>query len=128
MNKILSLFNETDRNNILSIPISAQDRKGCFWWIGENNGVFSVKRCYCALIGEMQVDGWDGWKQLWDLEVPPKFKFFAWQVLDGSLPTVDNLRKKGVEIQNGCKLCVEASESLDHAMRLCPWSVKCGCR
>ncbi|CAH9081229.1 unnamed protein product [Cuscuta epithymum] len=95
VDRINNLFNEEDRLLILSIPVSAQDRKDGYWWKRENNGDYSVKSCYRSLMGEFQVEGWKGWKQLWDLKVPPKFKFFVWQVLDGSLPAVDSLRKKG---------------------------------
>ncbi|CAH9143200.1 unnamed protein product [Cuscuta epithymum] len=62
-----------------------------------------------------------GGKSLWNLAVPPKFKYLAWQMLDGTLPTVDNLRRKGVSIQTGCNLCGASSESVDHALQQCAW-------
>ncbi|CAH9096129.1 unnamed protein product [Cuscuta europaea] len=39
---ICSLFNEDDKKLILSIPISAQDKKDGYWWKGEINGLYSV--------------------------------------------------------------------------------------
>ncbi|CAH9094451.1 unnamed protein product [Cuscuta europaea] len=58
VDKICSLFNEEDKKLILSIPISAQDRKDGYWWKGETNGLYSVKSRYRLLMGEFQADGW----------------------------------------------------------------------
>ncbi|CAH9087489.1 unnamed protein product [Cuscuta epithymum] len=63
--------------------------------------------------------GWIGWRNLWDAQVPPKFKYLSWQILDGTLPSVENLRKKGVLIDGGCKLCGLPGEDSDHALRSC---------
>ncbi|CAH9067596.1 unnamed protein product [Cuscuta epithymum] len=103
--RISNIFNADDRRKILSIPISSYDRKDGYWWNGENSGKFSVKRCYRLLIGKLQTGDGTDWARLWELHIPPMLKYFAWQAIDGSLPTVDNLRKKCVQVLDGCKVC-----------------------
>ncbi|CAH9135346.1 unnamed protein product [Cuscuta epithymum] len=120
--RITSIFDAVDRDLILSIPISSADRRGGFWWTGENNGNFSVKSCYRKLTYLSPSGEADSWTKLWELEVPPKFKYFVWQVLDGSLPTVDNLRKKGVQITEECKLCGREAENLEHVFWECEYA------
>ncbi|CAH9117150.1 unnamed protein product [Cuscuta europaea] len=44
------------------------------------------------------------------------------KVLDGTIPTVDKLRQRGIAIPNGCKLCDDPVESLEHAFRSCRWA------
>ncbi|CAH9127293.1 unnamed protein product [Cuscuta epithymum] len=118
--RIAAIFNNEERKIISSIPISLQDKQDGFWWSKENNGIFSVKSCYRVLMQGGEVGGWNGWKDLWELKIPPKIKYFLWQVLDGSLPSLVNLVRKGVPIQNSCKICLQGEETSEHALRSCP--------
>ncbi|CAH9085462.1 unnamed protein product [Cuscuta epithymum] len=109
--RINSIFNNEDKERILSIPISHHNKKDSYWWCGEENGNAYVKSCYRLLMGNIL-----------NLEVLPKFKYLVWQMIDGSMPAVDNLRRKGVQIVGGCKLCGDGDESLDHVVRVCLWA------
>ncbi|CAH9148255.1 unnamed protein product, partial [Cuscuta epithymum] len=119
--RIEALFNETDKQRILSVPISIQNREDSYWWTGEKNGSFSVKSCYRKVVGEQNSGSWEGWNKIWELHIPPKFQYFVWQVMDGTLPIVANLRKRGINSPGGCKVCgLEEEENLMHAVRSCP--------
>ncbi|CAH9081254.1 unnamed protein product [Cuscuta europaea] len=120
--RLRAIFNEEDRRRISSIPISAGNRVDGYWWKGETSGNYSVKSGYRLQVEETAGTTNGVWSHLWTAKVPPKFKYFMWQVLDGSIPTVDKLRQRGIEVPNGCKLCDAPTESLEHAFRECSWA------
>ncbi|KAK4400576.1 hypothetical protein Sango_1163700 [Sesamum angolense] len=51
--------------------------------------------------------------------VPLEVYLFAWKVCKNALPIVCNLRKRGVEVKDGCVLCDAEEETLLHALVLC---------
>jgi hypothetical protein len=60
------------------------------------------------------------WKSLWKTKVPPRVAFFTWTAVLGKLPTIDNLRKRGMVLVNRCCMCKAAAESDDHLFLHCP--------
>ncbi|CAH9126569.1 unnamed protein product [Cuscuta epithymum] len=117
--RINTIFNSEESMQICSLPISLQEKEDGYWWSKEKDGNFSVRSCYRDLMYENVAGNWDGWKDFWNLKIPPKIKYFIWQVLDGSIPSFTNLAKRGVPLQVVCKACLQEDESSDHALRRC---------
>lgn len=49
---VRDIFEQRDANLILSIPLPVGAKQDKIIWTHEDNGSFSVKSCYKALIGE----------------------------------------------------------------------------
>lgn len=75
-NIINDLFDKRDVDLILSIPLSRGICHDKLIWAFENNGKFSVKSCYKALIGELLDNDAVCWVGIWKLKIPPKTKIF----------------------------------------------------
>ena len=72
----------------------------------ETNAVISEKvRKYCPSI--------------WSLNIPPNIKTFWWRMAHGGIAVLDNLRRRGVKIDNTCPVCEEQMETLNHAFFQC---------
>ncbi|KAL0688483.1 hypothetical protein Bca4012_088160 [Brassica carinata] len=72
----------------------------------ETNAVISEKvRKYCSSI--------------WSLNIPPNIKTFWWRMAHGGIAVLDNLRRRGVKIDNTCPVCEEQMETLNHAFFQC---------
>ncbi|XVF12979.1 hypothetical protein REPUB_Repub08aG0167000 [Reevesia pubescens] len=76
------------------------------------------------------------WKFLWQANVLPKVKYFAWRLFWGFLPTASVLCARGIGIANVCAVCGFLNESIFHVffechfsrsvwMELCPWLLPC---
>ena len=70
------------------------------------------------------------WKIVWTARVIPKVKIFMWRLLHNILPTAENLRMKGVNLQGGCLVCGHSDETAVHIMFQCKlskevWSSVC---
>ena len=59
------------------------------------------------------------WKKIWQLNVLLKVKIFAWHVCLDGLPTMLNLRRKGLNIVGFCQICDKDLESISHALFHC---------
>uniref|UniRef100_A0A803QQ60 RNase H type-1 domain-containing protein n=1 Tax=Cannabis sativa TaxID=3483 RepID=A0A803QQ60_CANSA len=70
------MFNPRDANLILGLPLSSIDEDGCWYWIGESNGSFSVSNAYLLLQKEKApqpaANNFGFWKELWQLKILPK--------------------------------------------------------
>ncbi|KAG2239145.1 hypothetical protein Bca52824_090005 [Brassica carinata] len=52
---------------------------------------------------------------IWSLNIPPKIKTFWWRMAHGGIAVLDNLRRRGVKMDNTCPVCEEQTETLNHA-------------
>ena len=73
---ILDLFNQRDANLILSIPLSQRSVSDSWFWCFDSKGLFSVKSCYKAIRGEIDVVVNPVWSRIWKLHIPNKVKHF----------------------------------------------------
>ena len=48
-----------------------------------------------------------------------EFFFFAWEVSWSRILTIDQLKRRGWNILNGCYLCKEEEETTDHLLMFC---------
>ncbi|XP_026384653.1 uncharacterized protein LOC113280214 [Papaver somniferum] len=89
-------------------------------------GGFSVKLCYNWLIQQLPATLNEiPHSCIWIQFVPQKNQFFMWQAAQNAIPTLDNLLRRGCEIQQStCALCSLAPESVDHLLLHCDISHK----
>ncbi|KAJ3701298.1 hypothetical protein LUZ61_005003 [Rhynchospora tenuis] len=60
---------------------------------------------------------------IWKLKAPPRMIVFAWQMLQGRIPTQDVLQKRGWHLANRCPLCASALETVLHISQDCPFFI-----
>ena len=58
-------------------------------------------------------------QSIWKLKAPPRVVIFDWLVLRKRIPSMDNLRRRGMTIANGCPMCLRDEESVDHLLLNC---------
>ena len=58
-------------------------------------------------------------KQIWQLKIPPKIRIFSWKACVNALPTLLNLKKRGVNMDGMCPVCGLEAKSIYHALFKC---------
>ena len=122
-------FLPQDVEAILSIPLSAYGGRDRMIWAATKNGKFTVRSAY-KLAQAIQSDGntpesfdpsalKQTWRRLWDLNVPNKFKHFAWKACKNILATKENLKKRKITTDYICDSCGKEYESTCHLFWLC---------
>ena len=87
-------------------------------WLPTKDGAFSVKSLYSSLV-DMRVElfphgiVWNSW-------VPLRISFFAWEATWVKILTLDQLKKRGWKMPNGCYMCKEEEETRVHILLHCP--------
>ncbi len=78
---------------------------------------FSVKSVYTFLqdggVSDVR------YSKIWGIKAPVKVKVFVWLVLKNRVLTRDNLLKRGWRGDDGCELCTERSETVNHLFLNC---------
>ena len=78
---------------------------------------FSVKIMYKGLDPSSAIEF--PYRSLWNLVVPPKIGFFAWEATWGKVLTLDQFKRHGMTFANICFLCEEDEQSTDHLLIHC---------
>ncbi|WVZ51380.1 hypothetical protein U9M48_002532, partial [Paspalum notatum var. saurae] len=86
-----------------------------FHWNLTQNGVFSVKSHYQALI-RVEVPNLN--KMIWKIRAPLKIKIFLWYLRKGVLLTKDNLTKRNWQGNKSCAFC-HNDETIEHLFFEC---------
>lgn len=126
MLKINNIFWPVDRDLVTGIPLSFNVVEDTVMWHFDRNGIFTVKSCYkaiknnapaanCSSPGSLQ--SW--WSFLWSLKIPNKIKVFIWRCYHDILPSLNNLGRRGINIQSYCRRCGEGIEPIWHALIAC---------
>ncbi|XP_021603865.1 uncharacterized protein LOC110608888 [Manihot esculenta] len=118
---LLDLFSIKDIRAIITIPISLNSREDTLMWYFDKKGLYTVKSAYRVYLdmGRHHADlGGDLWGRLWKASAPPKVKEFCWRAYRNILPTEDNLRHRGVDIDTRCLWC-HRNENVDHVLLHC---------
>ena len=123
---VKSIFLPFEANTILNIPISYNLSEDKLIWVGNRKGVFTVKSAYyvalnlvdCTDEGESSFgDPWERlWRRIWHLNIPPKVKFFAWRACLNALPTMVNLKKRGIGENGLCPCCGSELKAISHSL------------
>jgi len=95
----------------------SRDRAYKLWWVSSKKGLFKVKSFFSFLAC------FEGrrfpWKSVWRTQAPSRVAFFAWSAALGKILTVDNFRKRHINIMDRCYLCKRDEESVDHLFLHC---------
>nr|POF09672.1 putative ribonuclease h protein [Quercus suber] len=126
---VKALFLQFEGNEILTIPLSCSFPEDSLIWLGNRNDSFSVKSAYYVAkdLVESEAKGASSsshlaspfWRKIWQVNVPPKVKIFAWRVCLDGLPTMLNLRRRGLNTAGFCQICDKELESISHALFHC---------
>ena len=126
---VRSLFLPFEARTILNIPLSHSLPEDQIIWVGNKKGEFSVKSAYyIATKGldtkeEGESSSSDArsplWKKLWQLNIPPKVRIFAWKMCMNALPTLVNLQRRGINTYDICPACGKEPESNFHIFVKC---------
>ncbi|GLT34293.1 hypothetical protein SLA2020_088170 [Shorea laevis] len=125
--KLNASFSNQVSREILKIPTGAC--ADSLVWHYDKYGNFSVKSAYLLAYNAAHDLGMHDtnrslnnveWKHLWKLQVPPKVRIFLWRAILNSLPSLDNLVKRGVSQEITCPNCHIADETLMHLLLYCP--------
>ena len=118
-----------EADTILSIPLSYSLSEDKLIWTGNRRGEFTVKSAYYVAlpvvetIQEGESSGGDPQTQLWKkvchLNLPTKIRIFAWRACMNALPTMLNLRIRGVYTEAKCPICDQCIENTLHALLDC---------
>ncbi|KAM6564221.1 hypothetical protein CsatB_024219 [Cannabis sativa] len=123
--KLSADFSSVDVGRILSLPLS--NNAGPDYWIWHGTGgEYEVKSGYffaCSSSADTNESvsnpntAW--WKSFWQLKLPPKVKIFSWKAIHNALPVAAELFKKKSLTSASCSLCLNAWESVGHALFSC---------
>ncbi|EEC84030.1 hypothetical protein OsI_30257 [Oryza sativa Indica Group] len=127
--KISHHFLPMDVEAILNIRLSSRLEEDFIAWHPDRLGRFSVRSAYHLAVALAQVD--DGssssgngssraWNALWKCNAPQKVKIFAWRAITNSLTTLENKKKRKLEVSDICTICGVESEYVVHALFRCP--------
>lgn len=62
--------------------------------------------------------------KLWDLHIPQKIKMHLWKTYKDYDPTYGNLLKRYLHSPDGCPMCNDDLELVDHIFRFCPFTIQ----
>ncbi|KAG2293266.1 hypothetical protein Bca52824_039935 [Brassica carinata] len=124
---VTDILNQADANYALSIRPSKTGNPDTLVWSYTKDGNYSVKTGYHL---QCQMEDQDSQidqvtipeevrkccSNIWKLKIPPRLKTFWWRVAHNSLAVMDNMRKRGIVIDNTCQTCGESTETLNHML------------
>ncbi|KAK3205515.1 hypothetical protein Dsin_019561 [Dipteronia sinensis] len=119
-------FSKYEIDGILQIPIGCRDVVDTHIWHFENNGCYSVKNGYwfgrrfaptSSFFNSGALTKW--WERLWKLEIPLKTKIFIWRACYDWIPTLANLARKKIMVDDKFLICKMASGTTLNALWDC---------
>jgi hypothetical protein len=95
---------------IMVANIQLTNQRDRFVWGLHQNGLFTVKSMYRALLGTQAIP----FKTfIWKLKLPLKIKVFMWYLYKGVILTKDNLARRQWQGDKKCCFC-SSNESIQH--------------
>ena len=90
-------------------------------WGAEPSGIFSTNSAYnCIKADQLPSQPITGFRQLWEIKIPPTALAFAWRLLWDRLPSKENLIRRQIVLQNDlCPFCQSQVESASHLFFSC---------
>ncbi|MCH94606.1 ribonuclease H protein, partial [Trifolium medium] len=114
---------------ILAVPLFGESCEDRLVWKEEHNGEYTVKSGYKLLMKEKEEGRRRGltgsWKELWQIQAPPKTKHLIWRICRDCLPTRTQLRQHHVSCPAACELCSRYEEDTWHVLFECEESKNC---
>ena len=93
---------------------AVEEDKVC--WVETKSETFSVKSLHASLKTGRVVQFPSS--VVWNVWVPPKVSFFAWEATWGKVLTLDQFQRRGWSLANHCFLCSH-EESINHILLHC---------
>jgi hypothetical protein len=129
LERLHQFFLPMDITAIMSIPLGHIPTEDKRVWVGNNNGIFTVKSAYHIALNlqssTTQEESSTGdpyrslWKTIWHMKLPSKIRIFAWRTCKQGLPTMEILQRRGLNVNPSCPRCNEGAESISHAIWEC---------
>ncbi|KAL0453544.1 UNVERIFIED_CONTAM: hypothetical protein Slati_1332500 [Sesamum latifolium] len=95
-------------------------------WNFEKNDQFMMRSAYniaLQLRREAECsDSSQSWEFIWKSKAPPKVKLFGWRCTQEALPTIQQLRHRGIQVGEGCGYCDSEAEDLMHVLFRCSFA------
>ena len=115
---------------ILEIPLSKKFVPNKLIWGDLVIGTFLVKSTYFKAreyLGK-DINSFNDraplWKAIWKAKVIPKVNMFAWRLVHNIIPSVGNLRRRGLQVEDNYCICGEVGETDVHVMLKCGFCQK----
>jgi hypothetical protein len=107
-----------------SADISLIDELDSLLWArGDATGIISVKNIYDALLKQLNLGADNSWYlQLWNWDIPLKYKLFLWLAGKEKILSWELLRRRGWEGPEIFPLCRRASEDIHHLLVHCEFT------
>jgi zinc-binding in reverse transcriptase len=86
-------------------------------WKGDDKGALTVRSIYFAMKDGPRISM--KFNTFWKLNVPLRFKVFAWLMLLNIILITDSLKKRGWVLPNICVMCRADEESVHHLLNSC---------
>jgi len=91
---------------------------------GDGSGLLTVSNAYAALLQTVGSNEEIPWLfSIWNWAIPLKIKFFIWLCIKDRPLTWEALQKRGWQGPGRCPLCTLATESLNHLLIHCRFTV-----
>ncbi|KAH1098169.1 hypothetical protein J1N35_015090 [Gossypium stocksii] len=127
------LFDEETVKQILMIPLVCQSQTDVLVWRGDKSEVNKVKSSYRWLITDRLHNTEDNtafqntrmkssFTKMWNLKVANKIRTYMWKLTKGFLPTLYNLKNKGLVRNVCCPVSKEDEESVIYLTRDCKFT------
>lgn len=128
---IKNVCSPLDVNEILKIKLPHRGMEDFLAWHFDKTGVFTVRSAYhLALHNQLKANELGSsssstsgerkiWASLWTAPVPQKVKIFAWRLARECLATMENRKKRKLEIDSTCRICGLGGEDGFHAVISC---------
>ncbi|KAL0722415.1 hypothetical protein Bca4012_037014 [Brassica carinata] len=98
-------------------------------WAYTDHGSYTVKSGYWLTANRGHREGdsrspadqtaFDIKKSIWKTPTLPKIRLFMWRDVSGALAVAERLNTRGMNVDPMCKLCNNASESINHVLFQC---------
>lgn len=125
-------FIEDDADAILSTPISKHGTPEKGVWHYTVDGKFTVRSAYfvaksLAMPRRSKEKGESSssessptkWKEVWRIPIPNKVRHFIWKCMHNAIAVMDNLNRKGIDINPLCPRCHKERETVEHIFFRC---------
>lgn len=88
-------------------------------WREESSGSFSVRSAYSIMRHDTNAPEAAKWNAIWRLKITNRIKVFLWLTRHKKLMTNSMRMRRGMTTSDGCWLCHNAREDIDHVLRRC---------
>ncbi|CAN1279947.1 Putative ribonuclease H protein At1g65750, partial [Linum perenne] len=126
---VLSLFTPRDARQILSIPLQGTYGHDRRIWHYSKRGDYTVRSCYRLIMEKLAPREYlrrpGPWKEIWNIEAPPRLRCFAWRLGQEVLPTRMALHNRHIRVPSECGICSRELEHSWHLFLNCPFARRC---